>query len=145
MAHDVRRAALVLVRLGVEPGDRVVQVSENRYEWIVVDLAVHLARGVHVAVHAALSGPQIAYQILDSGARVAIVSGGEQMAKLASPELGLPRILRWITFDPIEPPSRRRDRSDARLAARRLLAGGDAVAERGRAARERCAPPDAAR
>jgi long-chain acyl-CoA synthetase len=104
VAHDVRRAALALVRLGVTPCDRVVQVSENRYEWIVVDLAVHLARGVHVAVHAALSGSQIAYQILDSGARLVIVSGGEQMAKLASQEMGLPDDLRWVTFDPIERP-----------------------------------------
>src|ERR1043166_2038144 len=79
VAHDVRRAALVLRRLGGGPGDRVVLVSENRYEWIVVDLAVHLARGVHVAVHAALSGQQIAYQIVDSGARVAFVSDQEQL------------------------------------------------------------------
>jgi long-chain acyl-CoA synthetase len=102
LAHDVRRTALVLKRLGVRPGDRVVQVSENRYEWIVVDLAVHLARGVHVAVHAALSGPQIGYQIIDSGTRLVIVSGAEQMAKLASPEIGLPDGLQWITFDPLE-------------------------------------------
>ncbi|HEV3417075.1 MAG TPA: AMP-dependent synthetase/ligase, partial [Pirellulales bacterium] len=102
LAQDVRRTALVLRRLGVRPGDRVVQVSENRYEWIVVDLAVHLARGVHVAVHAALSGPQIGYQIIDSGARVAIVSGAEQLAKLAQQEIGLPDGLQWITFDPIE-------------------------------------------
>ncbi|HKD37969.1 MAG TPA: AMP-dependent synthetase/ligase, partial [Pirellulales bacterium] len=102
VARDARRAALALVQLGVRPGDRVVQVSENRYEWIVVDLAVYLARGVHVAVHAALSGPQIAYQILDSGARLAIVSGSEQLAKLAAPQLGLPSDLRWITFDPVD-------------------------------------------
>ena len=49
-----------------KPGDRIVQVSENRYEWIVLDLAIHFARGVHVAVHRVLSGPQIAYQIVNS-------------------------------------------------------------------------------
>src|SRR5262245_27477403 len=67
VAADVRQMAALLVRLGVKPGDRVIQVSENRYEWIVTDLAVLLARGVHVAVHAALTGPQITYQIVDSG------------------------------------------------------------------------------
>src|SRR5436190_21751876 len=71
LARDVRCMAAVLRRLGVQPGERVVQVSENRYEWIVCDLAVHLARGVHVAVHCTLAGPQIAYQIADSGSKLA--------------------------------------------------------------------------
>ena len=102
VAHDARRAALVLHRLGVQPGDRVALVGENRYEWIIVDLAVHLVRGVNVAMHGALSGPQIAYQIADSGARLVIVSGGEQFAKLAAPGVRLPDDLKWITFDPLE-------------------------------------------
>ncbi len=63
IASNVRRLALLLRRLGVQPGDRVVQVSENRYEWILFDLAVMMARGVHVAVHSVLSGPQIARQL----------------------------------------------------------------------------------
>ena len=67
LAQEVGRLAAGLRRAGVQPGDRVAQVSENRYEWILVDLAVHLARGVHVAIHASLSGPQIAHQISDSG------------------------------------------------------------------------------
>ena len=41
--------------LDVQRGDRVVQVSENRYEWIVLDLAIHLVGAVHVAVHATLT------------------------------------------------------------------------------------------
>src|ERR1700754_4189387 len=65
LAQEVRRLAAGLRRAGVQPGDRVVQVSENRYEWILVDLAVHMARAVHVAVHATLSARQIAHQITD--------------------------------------------------------------------------------
>jgi long-chain acyl-CoA synthetase len=56
LAHEVYRLAAGLRRAGLMPGDRIVQVSENRYEWILLDLAVHLARGVHVAVHSVLSG-----------------------------------------------------------------------------------------
>src|SRR5204863_395061 len=33
LARDVRRVAAMLRRLGVTPGERVVQLSENRYEW----------------------------------------------------------------------------------------------------------------
>src|SRR4051794_34919613 len=48
---------------GIAPGDRVAHVSENRYEWIITDLALHLAAAVHVPIHVTLSGPQIAEQI----------------------------------------------------------------------------------
>src|SRR4051794_13666579 len=51
LAADVRRMAAGLVALGVEPGERIALVSENRYEWIVCDLAIQLARGVHVPIH----------------------------------------------------------------------------------------------
>src|SRR5262245_45261927 len=90
LAADARRMAVALAKLGVEPGDRVIQVSENRYEWIVLDLAVHMARGIHVAVHSTLTGPQIAYQIKDSGAKLVVVSGAEQAAKLAAASAQIP-------------------------------------------------------
>src|SRR5262245_32816959 len=54
---------------GIAPGDRVAHVSENRYEWIIADLAFHLAAAVHVPIHVTLSGQQIAEQIRDSGAK----------------------------------------------------------------------------
>ena len=79
---DVNRTAAALEKLGVEHGDRVVLISRNRYEWIVCDLAIQLAGGTHVPVHASLAGPQIAYQIVDSGAKVVILSGPDQAEKL---------------------------------------------------------------
>lgn len=82
LAADVRRLAAALADLGVSPGDRVVQVAANRYEWIVADLAIQVARAVHVPVHASLAGSQIAYQIHDSGARVVLLSGPDQTDKL---------------------------------------------------------------
>lgn len=84
IARDVYRIAAWLEKAGVRPGDRVVQFSENRYEWILCDLAIHVAQGIHVPVHAPLTGEQVAYQIRDSGAQIALVSTAEQAAKVAS-------------------------------------------------------------
>ncbi|MBI3837939.1 MAG: long-chain fatty acid--CoA ligase [Planctomycetia bacterium] len=99
IADDVRRTAAALVKLGVKPGDRVIQISENRYEWIVLDLAIHYARGISVAVHSTLTGPQIAYQINDSGAKLIAISGPDQARKLAGVAGQLPADLRYISFD----------------------------------------------
>ncbi len=75
-------------------------VSPNRYEWIVCDLAIQLARAVHVPVHASLSGPQIAHQIVDSGAVAVILSGEEQAEKLIPEVARFPATLKTIAFDP---------------------------------------------
>ena len=84
LGQEVRRLAAGLRRAGIQPGDRVGQISENRYEWILLDLAVHLVRGVHVALHSVLSGQQIAFQIADSGARIVVLSTANQSDKLAA-------------------------------------------------------------
>ncbi len=102
VAADVWATAARLQTLGIRRGDRVVQVAENRYEWIVLDLAVHAVGGVHVAVHASLAAGQIAWQIHDSGARLAIVSGPEQAGKLAAVAAELPGDLQIASFDPID-------------------------------------------
>src|SRR5262245_44739311 len=68
---------------GIAPGDRVAHISENRYEWIITDLALHLADAVHVPIHVTLSGPQIADQIHDSRAKLAFVSTSDLLTKFA--------------------------------------------------------------
>jgi long-chain acyl-CoA synthetase len=102
VASDVRRLAAALVSLGTEPGDRVALISENRYEWIVCDLAIQLARAVHVPVHPTLAGPQIAWQLRHCGCHVALFSGPHQSAKLAPLAGELPRDIRWFSFDACE-------------------------------------------
>jgi long-chain acyl-CoA synthetase len=81
--HDTQSLAGELRLAGIAPGDRVAQVSENRYEWIVVDLALHLMGAVHVPIHVTLSGEQIGEQIAASGARVVFISTSELLAKVA--------------------------------------------------------------
>jgi long-chain acyl-CoA synthetase len=68
----------------IAPGDRVAHVSENRYEWVITDLALNLAGAVHVPIHVTLSGAQIAQQIQDCGAKLVFVSTSELLAKFAS-------------------------------------------------------------
>lgn len=100
LADDVRRTAAALLELGAAPGDRVVQISPNRYEWIATDLAIQLARAVHVPIHVSLSAPQIAYQILDSGAKVVVLAGPDQASKLADQAARFSPDLVFVSFDP---------------------------------------------
>ena len=84
LAGAVAQMAAVLVHLGVRRGDRVAHVSENRYEWIIADLGIQMAGAIHVPIHAPLTGTQIAWQVRHSGAKVLLLSGPHQAAKLAA-------------------------------------------------------------
>jgi long-chain acyl-CoA synthetase len=81
IAADAAQLAAATQAAGVAPGDRVAHVSENRYEWIIADLALHMLGAVHVPIHVTLSGRQIAEQIADCGARLVFVSSEELLAK----------------------------------------------------------------
>ncbi|MBA3484827.1 MAG: long-chain fatty acid--CoA ligase [Pirellulales bacterium] len=74
LADDVLRMIAHLDRLGVCPGDRVVLWSDNRYEWIVVDLAIQSMGAIHVPLHGSLPAPAAAAQIEHAEPRLVIVA-----------------------------------------------------------------------
>ncbi len=97
---DYREQALAgaaaLVAAGIEPGERVGLLSENRVEWLVADLAVLTAGAVTVSPHAPLTARQIHFQFADAGVRWVIASGREQLDKVRQIRGELPN-LRGIT------------------------------------------------
>jgi long-chain acyl-CoA synthetase len=101
---QVERAAAGLISLGLVAGDRVAISSENRYEWLLTDMAILHAGLVDVPLHAALVPRQIAFQLEDSGARGIIVSGQGQADKVHAVQEGLPNLQFIASFEPIEWP-----------------------------------------
>jgi long-chain acyl-CoA synthetase len=100
IAGDVAKTVAALLKLGVRPGDRVAHLSENRYEWIIADFAIQMAGAIHVPIHAPLTGVQIAWQVRHSGAKVLLLSGASQAAKLAALGSELPPELSVVAYDP---------------------------------------------
>ena len=58
---------------GIEPGDRVAYLMPNLPEMLIAHFAVPLARGVLVAINTRLSGPEIEYILVHSGASILVV------------------------------------------------------------------------
>jgi long-chain acyl-CoA synthetase len=98
--NDVARFAAALNQAGVARGDPVIQIAENSYRWIVADLAVHHCGAVHVAVHASLSGPQMAFQIVDTDSRVVIVGDERIAGLLAAVEVDWPPAIQFFSYEP---------------------------------------------
>ena len=85
--------------LGVERGDRVMVMCGNRPEWHMIDLAVLDLGGVDVPIYETLTSDQIAYQVNDSGAAVAIVEKPERMAAFLEIRSRCPQLRHFIQVE----------------------------------------------
>lgn len=99
-ARRVRHIALGLADLGIQAGDRVGLISENRPEWSIVDLAILSAGAVVVPLYTTQAPDQIRYILEDSGARALMISGGRILKHAREGFDGLDRLTHIIVFDP---------------------------------------------
>ncbi|MCC7195209.1 MAG: long-chain fatty acid--CoA ligase [Gemmatimonadaceae bacterium] len=95
----VRRVSLALPGLGLEPGDRVAILSENRPEWAFVDWACLTGRIIDVPIYPSLPAEQITHLLADSGTKVVFVSNPDQAAKIAAIRGEVPAVSHVVTFD----------------------------------------------
>lgn len=100
-AEKVSRLAAALTAIGVERGDRVMLVSENRPEWCLSDLAIMAAGAVTVPTYTTNTERDHTHIIENSGAKAVIVST-DKLAKTLMPAILRsiqPQIL--IGIDPV--------------------------------------------
>lgn len=81
VTDDVNSLAAYLLEKGIGKGDRVGILSENRYEWAVVDLAIQLIGAINVSLYTTLPAGQCEYILQDSGAKLFFVSTTIQLKK----------------------------------------------------------------
>jgi long-chain acyl-CoA synthetase len=99
-ARNVRWVAHALLALGLERGDRVAIIGENRPEWLYADVGAQAAGGVVVGIYATSSPEQVQYIMAHSESRFIIVEGEEQLDKLLELRAALPHLERIIVMDP---------------------------------------------
>ena len=75
MADQIKALAGGLIHMGLQPGERVVLLSENRPEWGIADLAIMAAGGVTVPVYITNTVQDHHHILSNSQAKFAIVSG----------------------------------------------------------------------
>ena len=77
-----RGLALGLASHGVDRGDRVAILSENRPEWPMTDFATLAVGAVTVPIYTSYLPPQVEYLLNDSAAKVVVVSGAHELRKV---------------------------------------------------------------
>jgi long-chain acyl-CoA synthetase len=97
--QQVRETAAGLLALGVEPGDRVAILGDNRPEWTVCHLAAMTAGGSTCGVYPTSSSEEIEYVVGHSESRVLFVENEEQVDKVLQIIDNL-KVTRVVVWDP---------------------------------------------
>lgn len=113
----VRALAEAFLGWGVQKGDRIAIISENRWEWPVTDFATLAIGAVDVPIYATLTGEQEAGLLRDAGCRIAVVSSRQQFDKLNAVREQTP-LERVLIMDSTAPP-------EGAIAFSEVLAGAD--------------------
>ncbi len=98
-AQQIRAAALGLISLGVQAGDRVSIFSATRYEWAILDLAILSIGAVTVPVYETSSAEQVRWVLQDSEAVVAFAETDAHAATVTELTGELPALRRVLHID----------------------------------------------
>lgn len=100
VVDDVHSLAAYMIDQKIEAGDRVGILSENRYEWAVVDLAIQLVGGINVSLYTTLPAGQCEYILKDSEAKLFFVSTGIQLKKAIEVFENCEYLTQVVAFEP---------------------------------------------
>ncbi len=94
----IETAAHGLLELGVEAGDRVTIHSEDRPEWVILDLATVAVRGVTVGLYPTNPTAEVAYLVGDCTPTVFFAEDQEQADKILEVPAETAQSVRSIIF-----------------------------------------------
>jgi long-chain acyl-CoA synthetase len=97
----VTQLAAALAARGVERGDRIALLSENRPEWAITDYAAQGLGAMDVPIYTTLPGNQIAYILNDCEAKAIFVSTREQLDKVLEIIDEVPSLQAIVIFDDV--------------------------------------------
>lgn len=87
-----------LASLGVQRGDRLALISENRPEWVIADSGMIRLGAVNVSLYPTLTPKQIEFMLNDAGVSHVVVSNQLQLAKILKIAGDVPTLQHIILF-----------------------------------------------
>jgi long-chain acyl-CoA synthetase len=101
VADEAERLARAFRQLGLEPGDRVVLVAENRPEWCIADLAVLAAGGITVPAYTTNTQQDHDYILNHAEATMVVCSGGNVAKWLIPAVKNAPSVKKLLFIEPL--------------------------------------------
>ncbi len=98
--ETILEAAHGLLALGVDVGDRVSIHSEDRPEWVILDIATIAVRAITVGLYPTNPAAEVQYLLSDSGSEVHLAEDQEQADKVMEVIDTLPALRKIIHVEP---------------------------------------------
>jgi long-chain acyl-CoA synthetase len=99
VAAEIRRLAKGLMALGINPGDRVALISENRPEWLIADMAIISIGAISVPAFATNTAEDNRHVLTHSGAKGLITSNDTLAKRVLPAALQAPELQFIIAID----------------------------------------------
>jgi len=97
--EKVRQVAMGLISLGLQKGECVCIISENRPEWVYADFGIMSAGGVTAGIYTTNAPEQCGYIVQNSGARFYIAENEEQFDKTLKFRKDTPHLEKVIVME----------------------------------------------
>ncbi len=97
-ANEVSRG---LLAMGIKPGDKVGLISNNRYEWHIMDIGILQIGAINVPIYPTISAGDYEYIFNHSEIKIVTVSSQEIVDKVNQIKANVPSLLDVFTFDAI--------------------------------------------
>jgi long-chain acyl-CoA synthetase len=91
-AQRVRAVSCALLQFGVERGECVALISENRPKWLFADLGIQALGAITAAIYVTSAWEQVAYIMNHSQSRIVFVEDEEQLDKVLKARDGLEKL-----------------------------------------------------
>lgn len=95
----IQQASRALLKMGLKKGDCVATISNNRYEWNIMDQGMLQIGVVHVPLYPTISSNDYKFILNDCAARLVIVSDAELLAKVEAIRSEVPSIIGLYSYD----------------------------------------------
>lgn len=91
-----------LLAMGLQPGDKIATLSNNRPEWNFVDLGMMQAGGIHVPIYPTIAAADLKFILNDAGVKYIIVSDLQLWNKTEPLLSELPGVKKMFSFEILE-------------------------------------------
>lgn len=99
---EVMNVSKGLIAFGVNKGDNIALVSNNRYEWNIMDIAIQQVGAIVVPLYPNISESDYRYILNDAGIKLVVVGNAELAAKIQHIKNDVPTLQYIFSFDQIE-------------------------------------------
>lgn len=91
-----------LISMGINEGDRIAMISNNRPEWNITDIGIMMAGAINVPIYPTISPQAYEFIFNDAEVRICFVSDKDLLAKVNEIKGNVSSLTHIVTFEKIE-------------------------------------------